>query len=285
MRTSHCKSDRQGYTTVELLVVFGTVSVLAAMLFPLGAAVKAASQRSGDLTNIGQLARVASIYATDANDTFMAVGAPSLEMTWSPAKNPIQDAAGNRWQGWGLRLAPYAKSFDSFRSSLYPKTMAFAGACAHASGAPMTNNYAYNWMLGSDGSYKANATYVWSPDRSRHFDHPASVSSVVVPANTAEFMLSGVLSPQGSDMECLGTTVQASDFTNELGRAALSEGGSNIAFADAHARFVADPRLNPTTEQRKLYHLPDRYVWLEPTMPTSSMGYQNVAIGQSPSVP
>jgi len=284
MRTSDNRLNCQGYTTLEVFVVFGVVSVLAAMLFPLGAAAKASSQRSDDLANIGQLARAASIYAVDADDTFMAVGAPALEMTWSPVKNPNQDAAGHRWQGWGLRLAPYAKSYDSFRSALYPKTMAFTGACAHASGAAMTNNYAYNWMLGSDGSYKADG-YIWSPDRSRHFDHPASVASVAVPANTAEFMLSGVLSPEGSDLECLGTTVQASDFTNELGRSALSEDGSNIAFTDAHARFIADTRLSPTTQQRKLYHLPDRSIWLEPTMPNSAMGYQNVGVSQNPLVP
>jgi len=279
MSTPHCKTAQRGYTTAELFVVLGIVGLLAASLFPVGAAAAASQRRSADLTNIGQLARSASIYTIDADGSFMTVGAPAIDFSWSPSKDPNIDAEGRPWRGWGLRLAPYAKSYDSFRSPLFPKSTSFSGACAHASGAPMTNNYAYNWMLGSDGTYgnpnDRSDTYAWSPDGSRRFSRPATVDSTHSPANTVEFMLSGVLSAEGSELQCLGTTVQASDFTNELGRAALSEDGANMAFADAHARFVGDTRLSPTTSKRKLYHLPERNVWLEPTMPDSSMGFQN----------
>lgn len=270
----------RGYTLVELLVVSAVIAVMAGALLPVLGSARVASMGASDLENMGNLSFGALIYSEDADKLFVCAGAPALDMSWSPARDPKVDAAGRPWKGWGMRLAPYARSYDAFRSAFFPQSARFAGDCAHANGMRMTNNYALNWMLASDGTYGDGTNrfdrYAWSPDGARRFKTPFNMEEVPLPGNTVALTVSSAISPMGSELGCLGVTVQASDFTNELGRSGGRGDGANLGFADGHANYFGDERLvgsARSASRARIYHLPERKIWMEPTMPNSSLGF------------
>ncbi|AIE87377.1 hypothetical protein OP10G_4009 [Fimbriimonas ginsengisoli Gsoil 348] len=265
-------------------MVMAIVAVLAAVLFPVFGQGRDAAKSADDLTNLKQLSQGASIYLLDADGVFAPVGSPASDLSWSPARDASVDASGNAWNGWGLRLAPYVKSYDVFRSPYFSKKGSYTGACAHATGMDLTNNYAMNWMLGSDGSFGSgsdkNDSFAWSPDGTHRFSRPMNNVEVMSPANTIAFMLSSTVAPSAQSWGCLYSTLQASDFDNQLQQYTLYNQGANLAFADGHASFFADERMNPASKGNPrawtIFHFKSRGVWMEPTMPESSMGYTNL---------
>jgi prepilin-type N-terminal cleavage/methylation domain-containing protein/prepilin-type processing-associated H-X9-DG protein len=279
----HNRSRRPGFTLVELLVVTAIISVLAAMLFPVFAQSKEAAKSTEDLSNLRQLAQGTLIYILDADEVFLPVGASEEDYTWSPARNSKVDARGRPWKGWGLRLAPYVKSYEVFRSPFFPKQAQFSGDCAHASGMQLTNNYSLNWMLGSDGSYGNGSDksdpYAWSPDGTRRFSRPLNEADIQAPANTITFLQAGSVLPYAQGWGCLHSTLESSDFNNQIQQYTFHNDGANMAFADGHGKFFSDPRMSPMYKGKDrrwtIHHLRSRGIWMEPTMPDSSMGYGN----------
>lgn len=71
---------RRGFTLVELLVVMAVVGLLAAVLMPVTARLRAAASKAQCLSNLGQLGKALNLY-TDANDHWYPCAAcmPSTE--------------------------------------------------------------------------------------------------------------------------------------------------------------------------------------------------------------
>jgi prepilin-type processing-associated H-X9-DG protein len=140
----------------------------------------------------------------------------------------------------------------------------------------MTNTYSMNWFLGRDGSYGADDPgYLAAPDgASLHL--PISQTAIGQPANTVAYLLTNSAPPSGRDWGCLFTTLKSSDFTNRIRFRPVYNDGGNIAFADGHAKFFrakeADANRDPLLD---IYHWPSRGIWMQPTMPESTMGYEN----------
>ncbi len=265
---------RRAFTLIELLVVIAIIAILAAILFPVFAQAKAAAKNTADLSNLKQLGTTSLIYSGDNDDLFVAVGASDRwnSGNQTPFNTPVPPAP-NEWNGWGLRLAAYAKSKDIFVSPMLEKQGGFAGGCGSSAGMKMTNTYSMNYLLGGDNSY--SSTY--GPLQ------PLNQTSINAPSNTILFLLSNSLPPYGKDWGCIYTTLEASDFINKIRfRAAHNEGG-NLAFTDGHAKYFrmgeADAANNGASKKPgsgtgprcTIYTHKNRGVWMVPTMPDTNV--------------
>lgn len=65
--------QKQAFTLIELLVVIAVISILAALLFPVFAKVRATARRTGCQSNLRQLSLAFTMYAQDNDDTLPGV--------------------------------------------------------------------------------------------------------------------------------------------------------------------------------------------------------------------
>jgi prepilin-type N-terminal cleavage/methylation domain-containing protein/prepilin-type processing-associated H-X9-DG protein len=278
---------KRAFTLIELLVVIAIIAILAAILFPVFAQAKSSAKNTQDLSNVRQVGLAALMYSNDNDDRYVPTGAAPYVVGTTPFTSPNVDGNGNPWNGWGLKLNTYAKSRDMFRSPHHPRTGAFEGDCATSNGMQLTNNYNINHLLSRDwSSYNAAwgpNDYDIAPDGTR-LDSPVVVSSIVQPANTVAFLLSSSVPPRGRDWGCFYVSLEASDFVNKIRYPAFFRDGSNIAYADGHAKFFKSKELatsmNPDdSPTHEVFHWRARGIWMQPTMPDSTMGYVNSPAG------
>ena len=76
-----------GFTLIELLIVVAIVALLAALLFPVFASVRARGRQTACLSNLHQLSLAVVQYAQDSDDHYPYAGDPS-------------DLETNGWQNW-----------------------------------------------------------------------------------------------------------------------------------------------------------------------------------------
>ncbi len=269
---------RKAFTLIELLVVIAIIAILAAILFPVFAQAKASAKNTQDLSNMKQLGTVSTIYSADYDDLFVGVGAsdPWNSGNQTPFNTPVPPA-GFQWNGWGLKLAQYAKNREIFQSPMLDKTGGFTGGCASSAGMTMTNTYSMNYLLGGDNTYGSYGPTI-----------PLSQTAVSTPANTIQFLLSNSLPPYGRTWGCIYTTLESSDFINKIRFRAIHRDGGNLAFADTHAKFYtagpADAANNGAGGRPgsgngprcTIYTWTGRNMWMVPTMPET-----NQFIGQT----
>jgi prepilin-type N-terminal cleavage/methylation domain-containing protein/prepilin-type processing-associated H-X9-DG protein len=229
---------KRGFTLIELLVVIAIIAILAAILFPVFARVKAKAKQVTCLNNVKEIMLAALMYESDNNNqlwTFWQVGNQLCPPTWTNAQ----------YSSWldttGLPLG--------FPASIWPYVMNagiyLCPACVDVNMQPYENTppngpemeYVINrgWMTG----YTANS----NPPVSQ------SMTSVVYPA---EYMfmadMNGTAWEQtagpGSGPTCSGGRIGAPHAS-----------GSNCGFLDGHAKWLGqnDPMYNncaspPTTQ-------------------------------------
>jgi prepilin-type N-terminal cleavage/methylation domain-containing protein/prepilin-type processing-associated H-X9-DG protein len=277
----------KAFTLIELLVVIAIIAILAAILFPVFAQAKSSAKNTQDLSNIKQVSLTSLIYSADYDDTFVATGAAPYGV--SPQDNPALDGNGNPWNGWGRKLVQYAKSREIFRSPHFPRTGSFAGDCASSNGMQLTNNYNINHLLSRDyssfSSFIGITDYEVTPDGTELWS-PVSLTSINQPASTVAFLLSSSVPPRGREWGCFYVTLEASDFVNKIRYPSFYRDGSNIAYADGHAKFFISKQLatpsDGTDPQYTVFHWRSRNIWVQPTMPDSTMGFVNTGPGGSP---
>jgi prepilin-type N-terminal cleavage/methylation domain-containing protein len=275
---------RVAFTLIELLMVIGIIALLAAILFPVFAQARATARNTSDLSNIRQLGIALMMYAQDYDERYVPVGSwndPSI----TPHTNPSAPAPGIPWQGWGLRLLPYAKNKGIFHSPWMPDTADWwTGACATSNGMALTNTYQYNWFLGRDGSYPFDFdtdTYTHTPS-GVPLDTPLGIAEVKEPSRTIAFSMNQATSPFGNEFGCSWNTLESSDFDNKLRWRAVFRGGGNLAFADDHVKFVIAKEADSAGAaypscgggpSHNVYNWSKRGIWAYPAMPDDNGGY------------
>ena len=122
------KRLQHAFTLVELLVVIAIISLLAALLFPVFARVRAAARATVCLSNVRQIGMALQMYATDYDEV-----TPTL--VW------LQDSgSGNPMLDWTAALAPYVKS----RACLYCPDRTKTD-CTYYPTRDRCFGYGYNW--------------------------------------------------------------------------------------------------------------------------------------------
>jgi len=97
---------RHGFTLIELLVVIAIIAVLAAILFPVFARVRAAGRATDCISNLNQIGKALKQYATDANGYMPPNG---YYGTWDTInKKPSRDSwIGRIWEYTGEEKAMF----------------------------------------------------------------------------------------------------------------------------------------------------------------------------------
>lgn len=269
---------RQGFTLIELLVVIAIIAILAAILFPVFSQARLSARNTQDLSNIKQLALAAVMYAQDYDERWVLTGSENDPRFAYPFAQVRSD--GNPFFGWGLLLLPYVKNQEIFRSPMLERRGSFTGDCAYANGMEMTNTYSMNYLLSRDGTYPYG-DYGRTPS-GFVLSTPASLSEIVQPASTVALLISNSVPPRGATWGCTYVTLQTSDFINKIRYRALYKDGSNIAYADGHAKFFVSAELDSAGKgyprcnngpSHLCYIWPERNIWMVPTYPDDTLGY------------
>ena len=204
---------RSGFTLIELLVVIAIIAILAAILFPVFARARAKANQASCLSNNKQIMVAFLSYVQDYDTLFPSTVVGGIS--------------------WPLLLNPYVKNYSIF----YCPARYNIGAC---SGATCTQSIMANQMaaLGERNSYALNGytspggdTYNWAM-------FWRAQETITRPA---EYIILG-------DGACImfishGNWVSPNTYHERVARGSyLRHGnGNNYAFADGHAKFLAQP--------------------------------------------
>ncbi len=99
------------FTLIELLVMISTMTILAAILFPVFAQAKETAKKTSCLSNVKQMTLAAILYTTDYNDTFAPTYYTNGSKIFSHWLSRNSTPSGIIFEKEGI-LTPYARSID-----------------------------------------------------------------------------------------------------------------------------------------------------------------------------
>jgi len=260
----------EAFTLIELLVVIAIIAILAAILFPVFAQARAKARQTTCLSNGKQLGLAALSYAQDYDEMYVPVGGAEEPYT---VLEGVKNSANAPFNGWSLSLQPYIKSRALFLCPSMEQEFVGAGTCAKFNRLPITNNYSYNYLLGSDDSYPYG-DYYQSPTgvapRTR-WDRPRTLAEIVQPSNVIVFQHSNSLQPYGTTWGCTYVTIETPDFINKIRMRVVHNDGDNLSFADGHSKWfqvkIASSSSNATgTGPGSTHYIwPRAGIWMVPS--------------------
>jgi prepilin-type N-terminal cleavage/methylation domain-containing protein/prepilin-type processing-associated H-X9-DG protein len=271
------------FTLIELLVVIAIISILMAILFPVFAQARASARNVHDLSNMRQLGSSLMMYAADYDERYVPIGSWN-DPTITPFTNPAGPQPGVPWNGWALKLMIYTKNGQIFRSPFMPNVANWwTGPCSTSNGMPITSTYSMNWFLGADDSYIGGPGeyYNQTPDGTG-FHTPLSMGAVDEPAQTTAFWMSQTTSPYGNEFGCDYNMIESPDWDNKIRFRAIYRSGSNLSFADGHAKFMVAKEADSAgtgypkcggRPSHTIYIWKSRGIWAYPYYPSGTGGF------------
>lgn len=232
MKNIHApRFQRSGFTLIELLVVIAIIAILTAILFPVFVQARAKARQTSCLSNLKQLNTAQMQYIQDYDEVMheLARGGASSKAT---SENCL----------WSCTLQPYLKSTAVLRC---PDTMVetptttgydLASRTSHSIGMNsylgMYYNYFYYFVCGNNNTITAEADIEKSPS------YPRAVSNneIKYPAITVVFADSfdrkvGATNANGWWID------PGYGYGRRNGLSNRHNGGTNVAFADGHAKW------------------------------------------------
>ncbi|MEI6501578.1 MAG: DUF1559 domain-containing protein [Armatimonadota bacterium] len=200
--------QRRGFTLIELLVVIAIIAILAAILFPVFAKAREKARQTSCLNNIKQITLGCLQYVQDYDEKFVDDSA-------IPG-NPVP--AGGICS-WRFKIQPYIKNWQVFNCPSSGQILDWSSTSVQGQ-----NAYGYAGDLGgvSLGALATPSERVLFSD-ARHWNIPSCY-----PGNIAYPSAGSGYSPCG-----------ASAPANWIDGHTRHNGGSNLGFADGHAKWLA----------------------------------------------
>lgn len=230
------------FTLIELLVVIAIIAILAAILFPVFAQAREKARQTACLSNVKQISLAMLMYSQDYDEVYVAAGFTPFFSWQGPngydngasytSNNPYQGCKGwpcigpNGEATFAARLMPYIKNYQVW-------------VCPSANNSTTngTNWFTPNAKFSVTDPGQKPISYWYNVSVSA-----ASQAAIDAPAN------SGVLGETGrvrasydlnSGRIAYARTSKWDDFYRPHG------GGSNIGFADGHAKWYNDKGFGP----------------------------------------
>jgi prepilin-type N-terminal cleavage/methylation domain-containing protein len=232
------KPIRRAFTLIELLVVIAIIAILAAILFPVYARVKAKAKQTACLSNLKQIGVGFLLYETDTDDRLPDRRdlKTSLPGGWKPWTTwPTSDPRA----GWAaIVLQPYTSSFEIWSCPAMTGTgigsaVQVAQPTSSAANAPVTRYWLWRFDR-TDNPVPLDDFWGKTPDQA---------TADLVVANNPQ---AGI--PQGqSDVE-LGVDPYFPDTIPTVDPAlkgmSVHDGGRNRVFLDDHVKWLKDIRTH-----------------------------------------
>ena len=194
------------FTIVELLVVIAIIALLLALLLPALNKARRSAQRTACLSNLQHIGSALFLYASDGRGSFPTIG----------------DAAAAPWMSFGLHPPTIVYDDWSMIGQLYGPKYIRDGRVFYCPNAPDDNQdpltYENRWLVPPDEWGWSLSSYCYrifaegTPPEARAFHSGTKNASSI-----------SIL----SDMQ-----LRLPDFQNH-------RGGSNVWYADGHAKWVA----------------------------------------------
>jgi len=228
----------QGFTLIELLVVIAMIAILAAILFPVYARVKARAKQTSCLENLKQIGVGFQLYLTDSDERLpdrrdLKRSLPGGYKPWTSW--PTSDPRG----GWAaLVLKTYTSSYEIWN-------------CPSILGGPMSDAVQVVQALDTSGTSPKTRYWLWRFDRPDNpvppdnfwGKSPDQATQDLAQANNPQ---AGV--PQGeADVELavdpyFPETIPSVD--PKLKGLSTHDGGRNRLFLDNHVKWLKDIRTH-----------------------------------------
>jgi prepilin-type N-terminal cleavage/methylation domain-containing protein/prepilin-type processing-associated H-X9-DG protein len=255
------RPSRNAFTLIELLVVIAIIAILAAILFPVFATAREKARQSSCASNMKQIGMAMKMYASDTDEM--------------GADYPYQVRDDGAWVSWNEAVYPYVKSKAVYlcpSAEQNPDTVvqALYGATGYTAANGFSVGSTYIWDGQNPYAYYGSPAGVTAPTAEfRGSFAPCTSQNSAGQARCASFATGPVYGQYGlKGLEFLdrpsettmlqeGYTISRNDYpdlqmgdiyvvdrkmstlalaTNRL--FARHTNGMNIAFADAHVKFV-----------------------------------------------
>jgi len=233
------KYQKRGFTLIELLVVIAIIAILAAILFPVFSRAREQARKTACLSNMKQLGTALMMYAQDWDET--------LPFWRTPCHGDPNYPPGGLL--WTEQLYPYVKNWEVFQCPSAAQTNGewMANCYPGQRGVPPRpqNNiichFGYNELI-------LNTNGGWPPCGSvggAKLATLAAPSETVVIADSpknlfAPWGAAGFWKPICQEPAFANKCCPQSEETNlqrALEKFARHQGGSNLVFADGHAKW------------------------------------------------
>jgi len=272
------KTNNRGFTLIELLVVIAIIAILAAILFPVFAQARESARKAACLSNTKQLGLGIMMYVQDYDEMYPCNNwdTPPLGTIDNDSRDPKYPAAIT----WMWHVMPYMKNRQILvcPSDPNPKSgwtgydAANPASCDDAWGIPTPISYAANQEVFGYGGTKGTAG-CFATDISDWGYDPKSMAAVPSPASTY------MVADYGREtLEAYWiNNLRAANYTNVYNTSAPGNGaradntepwktqmknssiyrhqmGSNITYADGHAKFRLGNAITSGDDYYDLFH-------------------------------
>ncbi len=234
------KPRRDGFTLIELLVVIAIIAILAAILFPVFARVRAKAEQNTCLSNVKQITLAAMMYASDYDGHF-----PTQQWgtnhNW-PNPHWTTGYFDGNWNcpspNWISGCLPYIKNTQIFSCPTAP-FIQDPGTPAGANG----SSYSYvGWVAGQDRAVTfAGGSYIGWGRKQTEMNAPAEIIMLHDAIDKGQ-----VQGYRARIYPCRnGTGWYGADPTCDACVPPVHNGGFNSGFCDGHAKWLSQQdRLN-----------------------------------------
>ena len=231
----------RGFTLIELLVVIAIIAILAAILFPVFAKAREKARQTSCLSNIRQLMTGFLAYNQDYDERWVQTGWQFAASTPDYTQTCV----------WTTAIYPYVKNKQIFVCPSQPSSCMFPAAVQDPNSP---------WSSGGGLTYGINELGlgrhpVWG-DKAMADAELVNPAEILLLADCRCHYIGGYWSVAWPgrasltrvqmarrDAPSVGGVCCAGGWNAEADRYTLHNGGSNLAFADGHAKFLTGPAI------------------------------------------